>query len=100
MKAKRRLLIAGIVIGSIFTLAPIAGFLGTVFGMTRAFSVLGSSGIADPKALSDSVGTTLAFTATGLFLFPVGILVLTVSLVLLSRLRASNSPSLPGQETQ
>lgn len=95
MKTKRRLLIAGMVIGSLLTLAPLFGLLGAVFGMTRAFKTLGQSGIADPQALSDGIGTSLLSTAAGLFVCPVGVVVLTLSLVFFFRLRASSPPPLP-----
>lgn len=99
MKTKRRRLIAGIVIGSLLTLGPLFGMLGTVFGMTRSFQILGSSGVTDPQALSDSIGVTLLATATGLFLFPVGILILTLSLIFFARLHVS-PPSLPPQPNE
>ena len=100
MKTKRRLLITGIVIGSLLTLSPLIGLLGTVFGMTRAFKTLGSSGIADPQALSSDISVTLYSTAAGVFLLPVGIVVFVVSLVLFLRLRASSPPPLPQPPTQ
>ena len=95
MKAKRRLLIAGIVMGALLTLAPVFGLLGTVFGMMRAFDTLGSTGLGDPQALSASIGDTLIATAAGLFLCPVGIVVLTLSLVFFFRLRRPVPPPLP-----
>lgn len=97
MKMKRRLLIAGIVAGSLLTLSPIVGLLGTVFGMTRAFQVLGSSGIRDPQMLSASIGETIVPAAVGFLLLPAGIILLTVSLILFLRLRASTPPPLPPQ---
>lgn len=48
--------------------APMIGLLGTVIGMMGAFAVLGSSGVADPRALSLSIGEVLMATASGLFL--------------------------------
>jgi biopolymer transport protein ExbB/TolQ len=95
MKATRRLLLTGIVLGSLLTLAPLFGILGTVVGMIRAFRVLGSSGIADPQALSQSMGTTLLSTATGIFLCPFGVIILSLSLVFFYQLRRSNPPALP-----
>jgi len=97
MKTKRRILIAGIGVGSLLTLSPVFGLLGTVFGMTRAFRTLGSSGIADPQTLSASIGTTLISTAVGLFLCPLGIVLLSVCIIFLIRLRASTPPPLPPQ---
>jgi biopolymer transport protein ExbB/TolQ len=100
MKTKRRFLIAGIVAGSLLTLSPLFGLLGTVFGMTRAFATLGNTGIADPTALSNSIGTVLLSSALGLIMCPFGVILLTVSIVFYSRLRAANPPPLRAQQMQ
>ena len=102
MKTKRRLTIAGIVVGSLLTLSPVFGFLNTVFGMMRAFHTLAGSGFAEPKALAERINVTLLSTATGLFLLPFGIVILAISLIFYFQLRASTPPPLPtksGQET-
>lgn len=66
MKTKRTLLIVGIIAGAVMMLSPFIGLLGTVLGMQKAFSVLGSSGIDDPKALSGAIGETLISTFAGI----------------------------------
>lgn len=48
--------------------SPMIGLLGTVIGMMKAFSVLGGSGISDPRALASSIGEVLLATASGLFI--------------------------------
>jgi biopolymer transport protein ExbB len=48
--------------------SPMIGLLGTVIGMIGAFSVLGQSGIADPRALAGKIGEVLFATASGLFI--------------------------------
>jgi biopolymer transport protein ExbB len=45
---------------------PMIGLLGTVTGMIKAFSTLGSSGIGDPASLSGAIGEVLVATASGL----------------------------------
>ena len=45
---------------------PMMGLLGTVTGIIRAFSTLGSSGIGDPSSLSGAIGEVLVATASGL----------------------------------
>ena len=45
---------------------PMIGLLGTVTGMIKAFSTLGSSGIGDPASLSGAIGEVLIATASGL----------------------------------
>lgn len=97
MKTKRRLTITGMAIGALLMLSPLFGMLGTFFGMKRAFDILGSSGVGDPSALSASIGDTLIFTAAGVLLFPLGAVILTLSLVCFLRLAPSNPPPLPLQ---
>jgi biopolymer transport protein ExbB/TolQ len=92
---KRRLLISGIVIGSLLTLGPLWGLLGTALGMTRAFDILGSSGVSDPQQLSNAVGTTLVSTMAGAIACPIGILLLTVCIPLLVLLKKTQPPSVP-----
>jgi len=46
---------------------PMIGLLGTVTGMIKAFSSLGTSGIGDPTGLSAAIGEVLVATASGLF---------------------------------
>jgi biopolymer transport protein ExbB len=48
--------------------SPMIGLLGTVIGMIGAFSVLGASGISDPRALAARIGEVLFATASGLFI--------------------------------
>jgi len=48
--------------------SPMIGLLGTVTGMIRAFTTLGSSGIGDPSSLSSAIGEVLTATASGLFI--------------------------------
>ena len=47
---------------------PMIGLLGTVTGMIKAFSTLGSSGIGDPSSLSGAIGEVLVATASGLMI--------------------------------
>ena len=49
-------------------ISPMLGLLGTVIGMMNAFSVLGASGIGDPRGLATSIGEVLTATASGLFI--------------------------------
>ena len=98
MKSKTRLLITGMVLGGLLTLAPVIGFAGTIMGMMRAFNTLGSSGVGDPKALSHDISVVLVSTATGMILLPVGIVLFTTSLICFLRQRRTSPPPLPIQE--
>jgi biopolymer transport protein ExbB len=48
--------------------SPMVGLLGTVVGMRKAFSTLGTTGLGDPTKLSESIGEVLIATASGLFI--------------------------------
>ena len=80
MKNTPRLIIFGIVIGALFTLAPLFGLLGTVFGMARAFQAVGNSGISNPASLSHSVDIVMISTPIGLLICPIGIIILVISI--------------------
>lgn len=45
---------------------PMLGLTGTVLGMMKAFSTIGTSGIGDPSALAGAIGEVLVATASGL----------------------------------
>lgn len=94
MKAKRRWINAGIVAGVLLMLSPLVG---VIFSMTRAFNTLDSSGIAKPEELAESIGSTLMFTASGVIIFPIGLVIFVISLVFFFQLRAANPPPLPPQ---
>jgi len=61
------------VLDTMITVAPLLGIFGTVLGIITAFDVLGSAGIADPRAVTGGVAQALITTAAGL-----GIAILTV----------------------
>ncbi len=46
--------------------SPMIGLTGTVIGMIKAFSTLGSSGISNTQGLASAIGEVLVCTATGL----------------------------------
>ena len=82
---KRGLLIAGIVAGILLMLGPLWGMLGTTFGMTRAFTVLGQSGVVDPSDLSASISRVLISSVAGFVACPIGIVLLIVCIVQLQK---------------
>ena len=92
---KRGLLIAGIVAGFVLMLGPLWGMLGTVFGMARAFAVLGSSGVGDPSQLSASIGGVLISTAAGLVACPIGVILFVVCIISLDKARRAPPPLPP-----
>ncbi|MFD0895994.1 MotA/TolQ/ExbB proton channel family protein [Luteolibacter ambystomatis] len=86
---------AGVIVGAVFMLAPVLGAVGTANRMSEAFKVLGSSGIGDPHALGEKIGEVLIVAIVGFGLFPVGIIVLVVSLLKLRKYQRQ-AAALPG----
>ena len=53
-------------LGTIASITPLLGLLGTVFGMIRVFNVMTLKGVGDPSALAGGIGEALITTAAGL----------------------------------
>jgi len=53
-------------LGTIGTLAPLMGLLGTILGMIRAFDAIARAGAGDPAAVASGISEALITTATGL----------------------------------
>ncbi len=96
MKTKRNLLILGIAIGGLLTLSPLWGILITVIGMVLSFQAIGTgAGLSNPTLLSSSIGSSLVAAAVGFALFPLGVLILVISIVLYVRLRKATPSTAP-----
>jgi len=54
------------VLGTVVTVAPLLGLLGTVVGMIRVFNVIAIQGVGDPGALAGGIQEALYTTAVGL----------------------------------
>jgi biopolymer transport protein ExbB/TolQ len=94
MKTKRTLLIVGIVAGAVMMLSPFIGLAGTVFGMIKAFQVLGSSGVADPEVLGGAIGEVLISTVAGIIVAIPGVLLFIGCIVGLVRLNSREAKKL------
>ena len=53
-------------LGTIASITPLMGLLGTVIGMIKVFTVITSLGVGDPKILADGISEALITTAAGL----------------------------------
>ena len=53
-------------LGTIASIAPLLGLLGTVIGMIRVFAVITTQGVGDPSVLAGGISQALITTATGL----------------------------------
>ncbi|GAB4353571.1 MAG: MotA/TolQ/ExbB proton channel family protein [Methylohalobius crimeensis] len=53
-------------LGTIASITPLLGLLGTVLGMIKVFSAITTLGVGDPKVLAGGISEALITTATGL----------------------------------
>ena len=53
-------------LGTIASITPLLGLLGTVIGMIKVFAVITTQGVGDPSILADGISTALITTAAGL----------------------------------
>lgn len=53
-------------LGTIASITPLLGLLGTVIGMIKVFSVITTQGVGDPGVLAGGISEALITTATGL----------------------------------
>ena len=53
-------------LGTIASVSPLLGLLGTVLGMIRTFNVIRADGIGDPAAMAGGIAVALITTASGL----------------------------------
>ena len=89
---KRKLLIAGIVVGVIVAVVPFLGMMGATFSLFRD---IGQSKISDPSALSSSIGMARFFQTLGLVACPVGLGLFFFCIVKLNALRKQPPPLPP-----
>ena len=53
-------------LGTIASITPLLGLLGTVVGMIQVFAVITTQGVGDPSVLADGISQALITTAAGL----------------------------------
>ena len=53
-------------LGTIASITPLLGLLGTVLGMIKVFNVITAQGVGDPSVLSEGISVALLTTAAGL----------------------------------
>lgn len=81
-----------IIWGAILSVAPpMIGLGWTTIGMVKAFHDLGNNGISDPNALAFHIGSVLHGVAIGMFIAPLGLMLLIAGVVMhLTRSREQN----------
>jgi len=53
-------------LGTIASISPLLGLLGTVIGMIKVFAVITAHGVGDPGILAEGISEALVTTAAGL----------------------------------
>ena len=53
-------------LGTIASISPLLGLLGTVVGMIKVFAVITAQGVGDPGVLAEGISEALITTAVGL----------------------------------
>lgn len=53
-------------LGTIASISPLMGLLGTVLGMIRTFNIIRTDGVGDPAAMAGGIAEALITTASGL----------------------------------
>lgn len=53
-------------LGTIASISPLLGLLGTVIGMIKVFAVITAQGVGDPSVLAEGISEALITTAVGL----------------------------------
>lgn len=76
-------------LGTIATISPLLGLLGTVLGMIRAFTQLSIDGVGSPATLGGGISEALITTASGL--------AVAIPIILLHKYLASRADSLSNQ---
>lgn len=86
MERKKKFWMRSIWVSAVLCLIfPMIGLLVSAVGMRRAFSSLGSDGVADPAALSEHIGQVLIATACGvIFSVPCLVFLIVSTIQLLS----------------
>ena len=86
MKSKKAYVVM-LVIGILLALGPVWGFVGTVLGITRAFSHLAELGSASNDVLAEDISLALYTTAAGLIMCPIGIVLIVIAAIKMSKLK-------------
>jgi biopolymer transport protein ExbB len=95
MKRKNKLVI-WLIGGIILALGPIWGMLGTVVGMVSAFGHLAESE-PQTEVLANDISLALYTTAAGLIVCPIGIVIIIVSAIKLSKAK-KQADGIPNQK--
>jgi len=56
------------ILGTIITIAPMMGLLGTVLGMIAVFSTINTAGVGDPQQMAGGISEALITTVAGLLI--------------------------------
>jgi hypothetical protein len=83
MASHRRRWVVGVIVGSVMCGGPVLGLLGTIFGLLHSFGAVSQPSVhpaMKSTMLASGISSSMWFTAIGLGMLPVGVLVLGISI--------------------
>lgn len=87
MKSDDKLKIAGVLVGSLFTMAPVMAY---IVGALRTASLVKQSGISDSQGIAERMGEMMYMVIGGVILCPIGLVILAVTASAYFKDRKSN----------
>lgn len=91
----RPICIVGMVLGALLMLGPLIGLLVSGWHITGIVEILHRSGMGDPQLLSGHMHSVFVSTVIGVLFCPIGLFILTLSLIFFYRGRNRNAPDRP-----
>ena len=82
---RKRTLFSRLIAGILLALGPVWGQIGTVIAMVRSFSEVSKNGSANPELLAGHMSAALYTTLAGYIALPIGIILIVVTVIRLSR---------------
>ncbi len=76
MKKVQRNYVIMLVIGVLLALGPLWGVIGSVIGMTRAFTTMGQSSSTEVGILANDISFALYCTMAGYLMCPIGLILI------------------------
>ena len=83
-KPNKKKLIPWLIIGIIISFGPAWGILLTITGMIHSANTMSQISV-DPQVLADKISFSLHVTAIGFVMFPIGLIIVIITLIKLNR---------------
>jgi len=90
---REKSLFCRLIAGIILALGPVWGQIGTAIAMVRAFAEVSENESASPELLAEHISSALYTTLAGYIALPIGIVLIVVTVIRLSRKTKSQDES-------